>query len=329
MFEIRKLAEKYGKPEEELQKKFLELKASGLSEVLAYRRLRGDLDRSRGTNLSPAVSYLVYIFGDTGVLDFVDLMRKKAIAMFNDPYRKQIAIDQGIITRDGIPLDTRKKVNFKDNPNYGRELPEEDSSVARTLFAIASKVGSGDYEFARINAQGRELAYSSVPLFTWKICRFNIGRRPDEGYLSLNASNAIGLRYEDPELTISKEPAKILREGLWKPITLPDIPDNWELYGQDEEGKKRNVPLLLEADIKEIREVSEIGDRQIILSDENSELDLMCMIKENFPIRFGLDSRVIFVGEIGRFRSTNEDMEGGYFFRAHGYVSVPESMLEI
>jgi len=146
---IKAFSERLGIPEEELVELFLGIKQEFSSlrpdlsekalERKAYERLRGELRREYGAIYSPAPIWTAILFGCTDVIDFVELMKRKAIALWENPATREEAIENLLVTRDGVPLDPREQVDFQPNPNFGRPFGEDDHSYYRAFFGVCSR----------------------------------------------------------------------------------------------------------------------------------------------------------------------------------------------
>ena len=130
-----KYSEKSGISLNEIEERYDVLYKEFGNEKQTLSRLKGDIQRESGSLRSSALMWKGFIFADTGVLDFVDLMKQKAIKLFNNPETREMAKREKFVTSDGTPLDKRKKVNFQDNPNYMEEL--KGHSYSRRIYGIA------------------------------------------------------------------------------------------------------------------------------------------------------------------------------------------------
>jgi len=334
---IKAFSERLGIPEKELVELFLGIKQEFSSlrpdlsekalERKAYERLRGELRREYGAIYSPAPIWTAILFGCTDVIDFVELMKRKAIALWENPATREEAIENLLVTRDGVPLDPREQVDFQPNPNFGRPFGEDDHSYYRAFFGVCSRgrTLTDDLKFFRLNINGENALEIDYALWQPVQFRGNIRKKNPYPFLDLNAIRSQPVEFRSIDLPQIPDIAECLEFSEWPPRRVAEIPDLWDRYYADK--KDQNLPILLEANVLSIsREISEkTGNRFLLLDDPDLDFDapaLRCFLPGHLEINFTLDSRVIFVGKVDYIRSG----DGGHIFSAWGYYA-PEKYL--
>lgn len=329
---IASFSERLGIPEEELKQNFLQIKEElralmpDLSERRlenkAYKRFRGNLRREYGSIYSSAPVWTGILFGYTEVIDFVELMKRKAIRLWENPETRDWAIENMLVTRDGTPLDPRETIFGKENPNFGRPFKEDEHSYYRAFFGVCSKGTSfgDDLQFFRLNINGDNALEVDYSLWTPVQFRGNIRRKTEYPFLDLNAISKQPVEFKIVEVEEIPDILEVLEFSEWPPRKITELPDLWDQYCSNDQ----RVPILLEGDVLDIR-TTEKGNRLIYLDDEDLDWDepaIRCLLPGDFPINFGIDSRVIFVGTVNHRRDDSDD----YWFSAWGYYA-PEKYL--
>jgi len=318
---LKKYSEKSGIPLDELKEKFLSLsKEYGSSRAL--RKLRGDILRESGSLRSSAVMWKGFIFGDTGIVDFVELMRKKALSMYNNPETRDYAVNVlKIVTRDGMPLDTRKQVNFQDNPNYMGEL--KGHSYSRTMYGIAGKgKDMEDPKLFQLNWSNSVAEQDqSFEFYKMYMFRATVGKT-DLNMYKLNAKGVTKFR-EVEDISLEEKINLIEKCGykIWK---VSEIPKAFAL-NMDEKREDRtdqSIPLLFRGIAAEIDyTVNDQGNRRISVNDEDMwEGSYTCWVPEHIPLEFGEDSEIIIVGKLSKRTFNNQDQ---YSINADGLIPLP------
>lgn len=157
---IQIFAEKMELPIETLQGEFLavyeeQFKDKDIPEEIkqnkAWIRIINKYKRELGPVPSKAIWFKGWILGQTPLADMTDIMRKKALRLYQTDADK--AIREGFTDSDGTPLDTRKAIFGQRNENFGEPM-EEETRFVREVFGIASKAIEDDYKWTRINVWG-------------------------------------------------------------------------------------------------------------------------------------------------------------------------------
>jgi len=292
-------SEKTGIPYEELKKRFDSLK-NKFGTTKALRKLKGELLRESGSLRSSAIMFKGFLFGDSGVIDFIDLMRKRALRMYNAGGElKRKAIKMKLVTSDGIPLDTRKIVNFQDNPNYLGEL--KGHWYTQRLYGIAGKGHEmKDPKFFMMiwDHEGvkREVPYELYKMFTFRCTE----GKTDRNMYKLNAKGVT--RFQEVEDITWKEKQELIEKCGYPIFTVSEI-EKIFIQFKDEKNDNRTDPLypvLIKGIAREIDySINSNGNRRIQLDDENMwEGSYTCWVPQHLPIEFGLDSEIIVIGKI-------------------------------
>ncbi len=334
---IAKHCEKLGKSPKEMEKqledlfKFLSSNAKGLSEsklwALSYSRWFGALRRETGSIFSPAPTWTGIIFGDSGLMDFIEIMKRKAEYLYKNPETKQKALTDMLVDRNGVPLDPREKVNYgrDENPNYGRPFPEDEHSYYRALYGVCSRgTEFTDIQFFRLNINDESAVEVEYPVRTTVQFRANPKRKPKYGFLDLNAiSNkdlqVISVASDIPDIIDA------LDMTTWRTYSIGDLSTLYGMHKND-----RSVPVLLFANVATINpEVNDkTGNRTLWIDDADLESfdtpGVALFIKGDVPLNFGLDSKVLFVGKPSKIGSGEDER---FIFDAKGYYAPFEYLI--
>ena len=235
----------------------------------------GTLQEEYGSLISNAQWFYVYLLDDSGVIDIFDLMRQKSINMFNDPNRQQEALDKGMVTIDGTPLDYREKVYGKINENKG--LPLTGHLYSRTFFGIVSNVENFDSPFIGEMTANGEYAQNLNTIGTFKFFKFR-------GNQNRKNPNRINL---GPATKFIEIGTKITpREIADKVFTVPM--DQVEQNYKDNFAGKKNVsyvcPIRGSVTYLSLQPIQ--NHRIAVLSDEDSASNIRCRFHESIPINF-------------------------------------------
>ncbi len=331
------LSDKSGYTIEDLEERILELAdtGEGLGIQTAYQRVRGELRRESGNLRSPAITYTGVFIGDSGTVDFIDLMKKRALRMWET--QREEAIDKNFVNREGTPLDRREKVNFEENPNLYQPFRPEDKSLHRELYGIASKGKVFDWaeaDFFRLafnDEKVEELEEAGIPFYSWLTFRAN-KRKTKEPFFDLNYSKSLEVDFKVQRDLVPddlEDLEMVLRNSHWQPITLNEVETFYSLHSD----KRAPPPAILEAYVSDIADdISEkTGDRSIVLDDDDywDESGLFGFLPGDFPIIFGLDSRLFLVGSVETFRGDEEEDEPRFLFRARGYLPMKDYLVPL
>jgi len=140
--DVSQLLEKANITEDEYKKMYEEGLAQKIAlgkspedaEKMAKRYVRRQLKRfaREKTDL-----YKGFFIGATPLTDRLDILRRAAVKQAS--YGAEEAIAAGFINRDGLPLDTRKLVFGRPNPNLGSPIKGDAHEYFRNFWGIASK----------------------------------------------------------------------------------------------------------------------------------------------------------------------------------------------
>lgn len=235
----------------------------------------GTLQEEYGSLISNAQWFYVYLLDDSGVIDIFDLMRQKSINMFNDPNRQQEALDKGMVTIDGTPLDYREKVYGRTNENKG--LPLTGHSYLRTFFGIVSNTENFDSPFISEMIASGEYAKELNTVQTFKFFKFR-GNQNRKNPYRINLGPATKFIKIENKITP--------REIADKVFTVPM--DQVEQDYKDNFAGKKNVsyvcPIRGSVTYLSLQPIQ--NHRIAVLSDEDSASNIRCRFHESIPINF-------------------------------------------
>jgi len=315
---LMKYSEKSGIPYKDVKKRYDDLYKDFGNAKQALSRLHGDIMRESGSLRSSAITWKGFIFGDSGVVDFVELMKRKAESLYKNPVTRK-RYEGKLYTSDGTPLDPRKQLNFVDNPNYLGPL--KGHSYSKTLYGIAG-VGREMKEpkFFQMNFSD-DLAIADIPyqLYTWYLFRGTKGQT-DKNMYKINAKTVTN--FQPTNTTISKEDETKLIEGCGYTIWKASEMEKAFMMNKDSKRKDRtdqSIPLLIKGNAREIIYTpNKNNNRRIELADEDMwSGSYTCWIPEHIPLEFGKDSPIVVVGSILK-REFNDEPQ--YQVNANGIL---------
>jgi len=319
---LEKFSEKSGIPIEEIKERYEAYYKEFGNKRKALLKLKGEIQRENGSLKSTAIMFKGFIFGDTDVIDFVDLMRKKALAMYNNPETRHYAVDVlKIVTRDGMPLDTRETVNFQPNDNYMQEL--KGHSFSRTMYGVAG-IGRKmkDPKFFQLNFSN-EVAERDVPFEFYKMYLFRgtMGKTDKDMY-KINAKGVTN--FKETEDIPLEEKIKLIEESGYKIWKASEIPKAFALNVDEKRDDRtdQSVSLLIRGIAAEIDyTVNEQHNRRILLNDQDMwEGSYTCWVPEHLPLEFGEDSEIILVGKLSKRKFNNKEQ---YSVNCEGLIPLP------
>lgn len=273
----------------------------------ANKRLRGMLRREEGSLLSNAIMFKGYFFGDTGLIDFADIARRK-VERYIDKFGEESAFRKGLIDEDANPLATR---DFLRGPKKGEPIPDTFESNFRALYGVATVYTDKEevnYKFNRLSFNDDAAVEAVYEFYTPYLFRATV--RDSKTFYDLNATSVTRFRETEP---FDVESA-IFNCGykVWK---LTELEEALAMLGKD-----TRTPILTigEASIINAEVNQKTGNRSIILDDEDLEWEtgVRCFVNGEFPIVFGEDSRVVVVGSLGTMGEGNREqiIINGYGF---------------
>lgn len=332
---IAKYAERLGKKPEELEKDFLfffeevskqtKTKSEKILWKQTLQRWLGTQRRDTGTVFSPAPTFTGIVMGDAGLKDFVEIMKRKAEFLYKNIETRQKAINEMVVSSDGMPLDKREKINYgrDDNPNLGQPFPDDEKSLYRAVFALGTRgteLGP-QVDLIRININGDEAEeYENPPVGSVVQWRGNPKKKNPYGFIDLNAISDKPLTFTQTSLPQPDDLTEPLSNSVWGVYTIKDLSTIHGMYEKD-----KAVPILLYASVATIgEEVNEkTGNRTLWLDEPEPDFKMpgiSAFIKGTVPLEFGLDSQVLFVGSI---RTIGEGEDLRYVYEIWGYYAPP------
>jgi len=295
---LEKYASRFGLTVDDLSKRYTEIytSLSDANETVrrkkALLRLTNAIKRERG--VAPNTdSFVGIILGSSPVEDEVENQRRIAERIFAKD--KERAVREGYTNEDGVVLDRRDRVNFRDNPRKG--LPLEGHDYRRTIVGIATKEGEENYRLFKMRLY-REVAQTlDVPLNSPVQFRA-IYKEGGEQQMTLNCSTAT--RFTPVEREIDVE--TILKEK--KLLTPLAEVEQWYQFNKT----VRQAICITEGSVYRMRlEPNPNNGRRSVTITEPEEPELLytCSVPEHIPINFGEDSRVIVAGYVRPVRTGN------------------------
>jgi len=252
------------------------------NEKTAFRLTAGAIQEEFGNVISNAPTMYVYVLHDFGTSDIYELMRAKSLRLYDDPETQQKAIDDGLISFDGVPLDYRKQVFGKENENYGQPLT--GSSYQRSILAIkATDPLFKDAMFVELTAD-KEFAKNIPEVEAFKF--YSVRGNPNKKNPSrINLSSGTKFREYASEVTVAEISAK---------IPSISIGDAETVYNSVYAGKKKVDTLTaIRGSVTWMNLDAIKGNRSFVIFDDDTMLDMRCKISEKTPVKFQLADDVI------------------------------------
>ena len=199
---LEKLAKKTGKTVEEIEELYEQLKSQmmGQPEKVVYNALISKLRREvvpspmRRQTQSRIATLIGFKVGDCGLMDWADILRRKAERVKNE-LGFDYALQQGLINEEGQPVDTRAFVFGRSNPHYGEPIPENASWCSRRIYLLAKEAEDDKFRLAHLQTEDTRLAkaWGDLPFYTW-VTFPAIVRVKDEHSFMLRGSTAKSTR---------------------------------------------------------------------------------------------------------------------------------------
>lgn len=255
---------------------------------------------------SPAIGFEGIVIGVSDAVDTVAKSKKEAVELYKtDP---QLAISQGLVSEDGVPLDTRKEwASGKPNQNFGNPLPEKN--LLRNVFGIAikTKVENDTPKFFSMTISGDKAENDEYLLF--KPVRFMAIDKTapellDKAY-TLNSSFFTEF-IVDEEINLPK-----IEDLLKSCISFVDIKNLEEYHKANKENFNRIVAVAGDVVSLNLQPTS-IGSRVMTIEDGNSSLEdldakgVTCWISPRINIDFAEGSKVVVIGRTGQGKKKDE-----------------------
>lgn len=277
----------------------------------ALNKLRVEMRKEDGSITAYGSAFTAFICADTGALDFVELMKRKAVGIYNrDPKRAQ---DMELTDASGNPLDTRKQVNFQDNLNYMMPFNSDDHAWARTLYGFAKYTAEDAWKFFQLNIQKEDLEDiirdPNMPF--QQFVQFKANDKSANPTFELNAGKGFKFVTTDEDVNLDDvvENSGMEVYGLTDLETVKEMVDNRQV-------------VLVKALVYSINpEVNEkTGNRTIILDDMDMSMGdkgIPVFMPEHIPLDFSEATEVTFFVTIG-------DNKGKIILNGLGYYVSPD-----
>jgi len=319
---LRTYSEKSGIPLKEIEERYNTFYKEFGSVSKSLRKLKGEIQRDSGSLRSTALMWKGFFFGDTATIDFVELMKRRATSLYNNPEMRDWAMKQNIVAPDGTPLDTRKQVDFKDNPRYLQEL--QGHAYSRKMYGIA---GQGkDFtnpKFFLMNFTN-DVAEKDFQYEWYRMGMFRgtLGKT-DLNMYKINAKSVTKFKVVD-DIPLEKK-AELIRNCGYKIYKVSEIE---KAFAMNKDSKRddrtdQSYPILLEGIAAQIDyTVNDQGNRRIDVNDEDMwDGSYACWIPEHIPLEFGEDSPIIIIGSINKSKFNDKDQ---YQVNVEGIFPLPE-----
>lgn len=289
--------------------------------LIALRKFIRDIDQ----NLIPssAISFRGGIFGDSGVMDHVDMIRKGAEGMYARD--KPRAIRERRTNRQGEPLDTREIIlNKKErkmvpNPRYGYPLAEDDHSYFRSVYGVA---GMGeqlkDIKFFKMKTSAELALNLKYPWSKEMEFRALTRESKDDTEYILGFSRVTEFSvFDEPDFSLFDLIQKCGKK-IWN---VDQIMEVYQMFGDNKPWEK---PQLFSAEVREIRaEPDKLNNRTLWLDNEKLMMDKDSGVRFQFPFVIPIENsqKVIALGYVNKFK--NRRGEDAYTIRGYGYYPIP------
>ena len=229
---LKLLAERFQISLEEVLKKYSEYLDKGYDPEKALRWTDMSFKKALRA-VRESAFFKGIVIGARELVDRYERMRQIALRMYNNPETRDQAIAEGRVTPDGIPLDHRKTLFGRDNPEYGKSIANK-SLYERELFCILQT--ETGYVFKRLIAVGEKAIELRVPkLFT--PLQFRASIKADRlGIFSLTHFEELTEQWDIPTVLTSgaipylqahETEEYILNTELRKRMAIPAAIEGW------------------------------------------------------------------------------------------------------
>ena len=307
---FRKWSEKTGIPVEEIVSRYNAYLQEYKDEAKAFKKIRVEISDEHGSLFSNAVPFYGYLMGDSGLYDWSEIMRERAERLWNSDRREE-AIREGIISPEGLPLDTRRTRFGRPNPKFGMPLTEPE--FQRDLFGVVSS--TPDFETVRlayIIATGENAEnFKDIELFKWFRFRATVGKaRRDSNVIRLNVGKATKFQEISPDLT---------PEELANKLEFFDVEEDILSRIYEDKFSRRGSQYIasFRGDAVELRLEPVRNYRVFYLVSEGEELlatRLKCRVPVQIPVLIHELDKVQVFGRLWR------DRLGHYTIDVKGYI---------
>mgnify|MGYP000619079502 CR=1 FL=1 len=305
---LKELSKKSGYPLDEIEEiyreKYEKLKKKYSDEAQlrtkAYRQTLIQLKRE-ARFLEGVPTRYVYVIGESGLVDRLDRIRRKALNM-----ELEEAVAQGLMTPDGKIIDTREQVYGKPNPNYGSPLPDSMHSYQREIYGIVSDNPSfEECQLCVIRAfDERAEKMEHIPI--WRTYAFRARDKTKEGTPYRVFNVAAATRFS--EIPDPVDPVDLLNK-----FDLRELHEIADIYKACERSKYRHVvPILGYLENAVPREESVL----VFISNGTWEGDsVMCIFPPAYPVEAEQGDEIAVFGSVRKQRDEYRIDAWGYMVR--------------
>jgi len=270
---------------------------------------------------SSAISFRGGVFGDSGVMDWIQMMRSQAESMYAKD--KQRAIRERKTNRDGEALDGRE-ILWKDgkqvpNSNYGYPLREDEHAYFRTIYGV---VGIGeelrDIQFFRLKTSNESAINLKYPI--WKPIGFRALSRdsPYQNEYVLARSRVTEFKEIDVGFNLYDLIGKCNKK-IWN---IDQVAEVYDIFGEEKAWEK---PQLFRAEVGQIDAEPDRYDNRAFWLDneklfEHQDSGVKFQFRVgNIPVENVRD--IIALGYVAKFKTRKG--EDAYSIRGYGYCPKP------
>jgi len=289
-----------------------------------FVELRGLLrEKDQSLVRSRAISFRGGMFGDSGLIDHISIIRQSAEAMRDrNPESKRLALKQRRIDREGNVLDTRETIweKFKEipNPRYGYPLSDDEHVYFRTLYGVAG-IGEElrDIKFLKFKLNNEVAINVEYPI--WKKLKFRAlpSKKSTKSEYVLSFSK--NTKFEEIEANFDiLDLIKASGKKIWN---IDQVAKVYEIIGKE---KAWDNPQLFLADVQRIdAEPDRFDNRSFYLDNEPLILANKHGIRFQFSTEVPVENtqKIIALGYVNKFK--NRDGEDSYSIRGYGYYPLP------
>lgn len=235
---LKSWALKSGKSEEELKTQFLSLfgKVEGSTDAIRYKKALNLLKKNFETNMnSAAVMYKVVLVG-ASTYDGIKYVRKTIMERYKNSPAQCLAKGEIVLIDDvPTPMDINKTFakSGKENPFYGKPLPQYSWTVNCTAFAM-NPTEDKKWFPATVVLRGDEFISNEIPFLQELDIRLNGVFNSEQGKYILNSSKgATNFSMRGQKMSVATSSGLI--DSLYgdKFVMAKDLEDNLEQTKSD------------------------------------------------------------------------------------------------
>jgi len=223
--ELKEIARSLNKTLEEVEQIYAELqkKLAGKPERVIKNALISELRHRPATLIqkrAPLGYFTGFLIGDVGLRDQADEMRRRAERVIDRQgfdYARQL----GLVDDQGRPLDTRTHIFGRQNPNFGKPIPDDAAYRSHRMYLIVKEANSDKWELAHLQTNDPRLSVSwcELPFNVWVQFPALIQNYDTTGY-RLTGSTAKDTPTKFKQVKVDEDPYSVF-ESLFKDMLTP------------------------------------------------------------------------------------------------------------